>query len=301
MGKFVNPFTDIGFKIIFGSELSKGLLITFLNEMLKGEYEIVDFVYLDKEDHGSNVRDRGIVYDLYCRTSDNCHIIIEMQNRWHKNFLDRTLHYVCRSISRQSQQQQARHDETDAQEPKDYYDRYKLSAVYGVFLMNFREYGLEKKFRTDTVVADQDTGRAINTNFRQIYLQFPCFTKELEECETLFEKMIYTLKNMHKWDRMPEALKEQVFQRLAELAEVANLSEENQIAYDRALDSYNVDQQVHYDDYMEGMEDGLEKGRREGKKEGIRKVAFQMLKDGLSLDVISRYTGLSAQELALMN
>ena len=50
MGKFVNPFTDVGFKVIFGSELSKDLLIAFLNELLLGEHEIEDLSFLDKED-----------------------------------------------------------------------------------------------------------------------------------------------------------------------------------------------------------------------------------------------------------
>ena len=51
--------------------------------------------------------------------------------------------------------------------------------MYGIFLMNFKEDGLERKFRTDTVVSDRDSGRVVNRNFRQIYLQFPYFTKEL--------------------------------------------------------------------------------------------------------------------------
>ena len=34
--------------------------------------------------------------------------------------------------------------------------RYRLPAVYGVFLMNFKEDGLESKFRTDTVVSDRE-------------------------------------------------------------------------------------------------------------------------------------------------
>ena len=37
MSKYVNPFTDIGFKIIFGQPASKNLLITLLNELLAGE------------------------------------------------------------------------------------------------------------------------------------------------------------------------------------------------------------------------------------------------------------------------
>jgi hypothetical protein len=46
MGKFVNPFTDIGFKRIFGQEVSKPLLLDFLNNLLKGERKITDLTFL---------------------------------------------------------------------------------------------------------------------------------------------------------------------------------------------------------------------------------------------------------------
>ena len=89
MAHFVNPFTDIGFKIIFGQPASKELLITLLNELLAGEHHIEDLTFIDKEDNSDNVNDRGIIFDLYCLTSSGEYIIVEMQNRWHSNFLDR--------------------------------------------------------------------------------------------------------------------------------------------------------------------------------------------------------------------
>ncbi|MDY3267500.1 MAG: PD-(D/E)XK nuclease family transposase, partial [Phocaeicola sp.] len=100
-GHFVNPFTDIGFKIIFGQPASKELLITLLNELLKGEHVIENLIFLDKENHSDNIGDAGIIYDLYCVTSAGEYIIVEMQNRFHSHFLDRTLFYMCRAIARQ--------------------------------------------------------------------------------------------------------------------------------------------------------------------------------------------------------
>lgn len=311
MGKFVNPFTDIGFKVIVGSELSKDVLIQLLNAWLEGEHHIEDLVFLDKENHNDNIHDRGIVYDLYCRTSSGEHIIVEMQNRWHSCFLDRTLYYVCRSISRQQQLPPEHVDEMavgvspgDSEEacgtktnPRSFGKRYKLATVYGIFLMNFKESGLEEKFRTDAAVMDCETGRMVNSHLRQIYLQFPYFTKELSECETLCDKLMYTLKNMDKWDRMPGALKEQVFQRLEQLAAVANLSEADRIAYDKAVDAYRISRTVEADCYERGMQDGFDKGIKEGIKEGARNIALRMKKQGLSDEDIAGLTGLPLKEI----
>ena len=330
MSRFVNPFTDLGFKVIFGQPASKGLLITLLNELLAGEHHIEDLCFLDKEDHADNVHDKGIIYDLYCRTDSGEYIIVEMQNRWHSHFLDRTLYYVCRAVSRQIENPLPKHipipenrDENGMlvkEEFVPYGKRYQLSTVYGVFLMNFKEAGLEEKFRTDTVVSDKDSGAVVNPHFRQIYLQFPYFTKELADCNTLYDKLIYALKNMSNWNRMPDALKEQVFEHLARLVAVADLSEENRIAYDKALDRYRVNQIVEEDERRkneemrrkaaeEGMKEGLKEGIREGIKEGMEKgmekgeqkkqieIARKMREDGISIDIIIKYTGLQSSDI----
>ncbi len=297
MSRFVNPFTDIGFKVIFGQPASKKLLITLLNELLAGEHHIEDLCFLDKEDHADNISDKGIIYDLYCRTDSNEYIIVEMQNRWHSNFLDRTLYYVCRALGRLPElppPDKIRIPVKDDSETSGgivceasipYGARYKLNTVYGIFLMNFKESGLNKKFRTDVVLADRDTGEIVNPHLRQIYLQFPYFRKELAECETLYEKLMYALKNMNNWNRMPDALKEQVFKHLDQLAAVANLSEENRIAYDKAVDRYRVSRIVEEDI------------REEGIKKGKIETAIQMKNDGMPLSTIAKYTGLSIKEI----
>ena len=46
--RFINPFTDYGFKRIFGTELSKDLLIEFLNSLLP-EVHIEDLTFCNVE------------------------------------------------------------------------------------------------------------------------------------------------------------------------------------------------------------------------------------------------------------
>ena len=106
---------------------------------------------------------------------------------------------------------------------------------------------------------------------------------------------------MQYWDRMPDALKDQVFRRLDELAAVANLSEENRIAYDKALDRFRVNRIVEEDireaALEEGRKQGLEQGVRQGLKQAKMELALQMKRDGVSQDMICKYTGLSSGEV----
>ena len=88
---------------------------------------------------------------------------------------------------------------------------------------------------------------------------------------------------------MPDALKDQVFEHLARLAAVANLSEENRIAYDKALDRYRVSEIVN--------EDIREEGFKEGQKKKQFEIALQMKNSGMSTDMIAKFTGLQVEDI----
>lgn len=103
MGKFLNPFSDVGFKRIFGQEMSKPLLLDFLNNLLEGERRITDLRFLDKEQLPVSNDDRSLIYDIYCETSTGENIIVEMQNRPQAFFKQRTIYYAAGSIARQGE------------------------------------------------------------------------------------------------------------------------------------------------------------------------------------------------------
>ena len=58
----------------------------------------------------------------------------------------------------------------------------------------------------------------------------------------------------------------------------------------------------------EGFEDGIEKGRKEGREKGIEEgrtkkqldIAGAMLKDEIDIKYISKYTGLSEEQIAAL-
>ena len=73
--KFMNPYTDFGFKKLFGTESNKDFLISFLNALFQGRRTtIVDISYLNTEILGPYYGDRNSVFDVYCQTSDGGHV-----------------------------------------------------------------------------------------------------------------------------------------------------------------------------------------------------------------------------------
>ena len=266
MSKFINPFTDMGFKRIFGQELSKPLLIDFLNNLLTGERHIVDVQFLDKEQVGRFDEDRSPIYDVYCLTDSGEHIIVEMQNREQPHFRERTLYYSAEAIVRQGE--------------RGTMWNYDLKAVYLVAFTNFSFGELPGNFRIDVGLTDLSNGELFCDKLRLIYLQLPLFNKEADDCSNDFERWIYVLKNMETLNRLPWAAKDSVFQRLAEIAEVSALTKEERVKYDYALKRFRDTLNAMAGARMEGLAEGMEKGMEKGMAEGMEKGMAEGMEKG---------------------
>ena len=275
MARFINPFTDVGFKRIFGQEINKDLLIDFLNSLLVGEKHIKDIRFLDKEVLGGTIEDRSCIYDIYCTNEDGEQFIVEMQNRRQQNFRERALYYVSQAVVRQGERGASW--------------MFDLKAVYGVFFMNFRLDGLPDKLRTDVVLADRDSYELFSDKMRYVFLQLPSFNKDESECETDFERWIYVLKNMEVLERLPFKAKKAVFMKLEEIVDIASLSKEDRMKYDEAIKIYR--------DNLVTEAYARNEGRAEGRAEEKLDNARNAKRLGLSPDVTARITGLSLDEI----
>lgn len=99
--RYVNPYTDFGFKLLFGTPMNKELLISFLNALLHGEQEITDVTYLNAEQLGAGEWEREAVFDVYCETTRGEKIIVEMQKASQKYFKGRSVFSsVCSRLRR---------------------------------------------------------------------------------------------------------------------------------------------------------------------------------------------------------
>ena len=135
MPEFINPRVDWAFKRIFGSDDTKECLITFLNGVFEDEFVIKDVKHLKTEQTRHQKRERGVIFDVACETDDGRHIIVEMQKKEQRYFVDRALYYSAKAIVEQAQP-----GEWD----------FHLTPVYTVCFMDFiAETGIPCQFRTD--------------------------------------------------------------------------------------------------------------------------------------------------------
>lgn len=278
MGVFINPFTDIGFKRIFGQEFSKPLLLDFLNNLLVGERKIENITFLDKEMPRDIEGERSIIYDVLCETETGEKIIVEMQNQRQPFFKQRSIFYASEAISRQ------------ARKGREW--RFDIKAVYLIAFLNFTLDDIGTTFRTDVALLDMRTKEVFSDKIRLIYLQLPYFNKEADECENDFERWIYVLKNMETINRLPWTAKSAVFKRLEEIAEVRALTKEEQMQYDHALKVYRD----NYNTFQGAIEEGMKEGREKGRADKTKEIVQNMKKMGMSIEQIAQACGISVEE-----
>ncbi len=77
--KYLNRYTDFGFKKLFGEEASKDLLIDFLNQLLPNHHQIAMLRLKNTVQLNNTVQERTAIFDIYCQTDTGSQFIVEMQ------------------------------------------------------------------------------------------------------------------------------------------------------------------------------------------------------------------------------
>lgn len=284
--KYINPFTDYGFKKLFGEEPNKDLLLDFLNELLKEEQgNIIDLTYLKSEKLGTTALDRKAIFDLYCENDKGEKFIVELQKSKQNFFKDRTLYYSTFPI-----REQAKKADWD----------YELKAVYTIAILDFvfdEDKHEKHKYRYDVKLTDIETNKIFYDKLTFIYLEMPKFNKQLAQLETRFDKWLYIIKNLHKIKEIPEKLQESIFEKLFTTAEIAKFTPDQIQSYEDSLKYYRDLKNSLDTAREEGVEEGFEMGLEKGIEQGIINTAKNAIKQGLSDEVIMSITGLNAPQI----
>ncbi len=297
--RYINPYTDFGFKMLFGTEMNKELLISFINSLLSGKEVIRDLTYLNTEHLGTSEADRRAVFDVYCENERGEKILIEMQRGEQQFFKDRSLYYATFPIREQGE--------------KGEWD-YRLKAVYVIGILNFKfDSEDDNYFHHEVQLMDVCTKQVFYDKLTFIYLEMPKFNKSEDELVTMFDKWLFVLRNLSRLMARPAALQDRIFTRLFEAAEIAKFTKEQYEAYEESLKVYRDWQNTIVTAEQKGMAKGMEKGLAEGRAQGVAEGlakgiaegrmeqnianARSMKLAGLDYEIISQVTGFSKDEI----
>lgn len=279
---FINPFTDFGFKKLFGEEPHKDLLISFLNSLLPEKHQIQDLSYSKNEYQGVSSLDRKAVFDLNCISHSGERFIVELQRVKQTFFKDRSIYYSTFAV-----QEQAKRGEWN----------YRLEAIYTVGILDFLIDDPKDRVVYHAQLKDQDNDLFYDKlNF--IYLVLPRFNRPLSRDMTAQEKWLYVFRHLHELESMPAELYEEVFFHLfqiAQIAQIARFPPEERSFYEHSLKEYrdyqNGQDTAREEGRQEGMAEGLELGKQlgleEGELQGKQKAAQRMLAKGMNAEMVA--------------
>lgn len=269
-GRYLNPYTDFGFKKLFGEEASKDLLQDFLNELLPPQHRIATLSFQPGNRLPDTVEARSAVFDIFCQSASGERFIVEMQQAKQNYFKDRTVFYATFPIRDQAPQ-------------GDW--NFHLKAVYCIGILDFEfEPGSARKDVLTTVELKDQHNEVFYDKLTFLYFQMPNFTKTEVELVTHFDKWLYFLKHLATLEDIPAVLRETHFEKGFALAEVANLTPEERLNYERSLMVYRDLKNV----IDTARDEGREEGREEGRAETLEKIRQEMLAQGLDEATITR-------------
>src|SRR5574344_1635513 len=264
MSRYINPFTDFGFKKLFGTEINKDLLIDFLNTILPEEATISTLTYLPQERLGDGAFDRKAIFDVYCENERGEKFIVEMQKAYQTYFKDRSLYYATFPIREQA--------------PKGSAWDFQLQHVYVVALLNYdlpEAAFAEEGIHHDVGLLDKKTHRVFNDKLTFKYVEIAKFDKPLDKLETCYDKWLFVLKNLSRLERQPKKLRDKVFDRVFKEAEIAHFTPAELRHYEDSLKAFR--------DVKNCIDSAEEKGRAEGRAEGERAKAIEIAKQLLAM------------------
>ena len=298
VSKYINPFTDFGFKKIFGDPNSTELLKSLLNDILKfeGKDKIKEITFKNGELLPEVPEERKAIIDLMCEDEKGTQFIVELQKVSQEHFQSRALYYTSFPIQQQG--------------IKGGWN-FELTPVYFVGILNFEieRFKNRPEYLHHGKIIDIYSNEVMYDKLNMVYLEIPKLKKTKEELSSHLEWWMYVFQNLNLMNDIPKELQNDVIKNAFDKAEFATMPKNQQENYHKNLKTYrdllnSLDFAIksgHEDGLKEGMKQGIKKGKAEGKAEGIKeekiKIAQYLLKTNMKLDFISQTTGLSIEEI----
>lgn len=282
--KYADLLDDDVFKLVFGRESTKDVMIEFLNQVIP-DRKIVDLEFIDKEMHPAERDAKGVVYDMFCKTDSGARIIVEVQRRKQPFYPERAVYYSTFQIQRQV--------EAGA-------DAYDFLPVYVVNILDFKmdKHDVGTDIKTVYRLYEERSRRLLTDRVTFIFIELPRFMKTIDELDgNVLEGMYFCFKNMSVLDERPKVLTHQIFSKIFEVSELYNMDQDTR---DKVIHKMTTERdlrnQMAYA-RQEAIEEGLAEGLAKGRAQGRAEMATKLLAKGMSVEDIAEVTEMSIDEI----
>ncbi|MCP5054239.1 MAG: Rpn family recombination-promoting nuclease/putative transposase [bacterium] len=272
---YINPFTDFGFKKLFGQESGKEFLTEFLNSLLPSQHQIQQLTFGNTDRWSSNTRERDTIFNLHCETAEGHPFTVEIQKATGQSFKNRAVFYSTFPLREQAEKGEW---------------NFKMDPVYCIVLLDFTvdDERPEKNHISSVRLKDQ-YGQTFYEHLNYIFIEMPRFTRTEEQLESQLDKWLYFLEHLESFAEIPDMLSEDIFLKGFDIARIEHLNEKERAEYQRSLTLYRESRA----DSGASFEEGEEYGTITEKYN----IARRMKKRGADIEFIMEITHLSTREI----
>lgn len=274
--KYADLLDDDVFKLVFGQESSKDVMIEFLNQVID-DRNIVDLEFMDKEMKSMNRERKDSVYDMFCKTDDGSRIVVEVQRRKQGTYVERTIYYSTFQVRNQ----------VDSGS-----DDYAFCPVYVINILDFNidENRGNPEVKTVFRLYEEMSRTLLTDKLTFIFIELNKFRKGLDELDgNILDGMYFCLKNMARLKECPEVLTHDVFRKMFDISELINMDE---VTRSKVLLKMTTERDLR-NQMAYAKKEAIEEGRAEGRIE----IARRMLAAGMDAQQIAYLTMLEVSEV----
>lgn len=256
---------DKGFKIVLGRIGSEDVLRHLLNRLLGTS--IIRLEYRNTEHPGLTEEERSSRFDVYCEDENGRCFQVEMQNWSQKYFYKRAIYYSSLVLMDQVEKAQREFKETIGKDTGKRWD-YDFQPLYVVSFLNFKNWtsqnaqAKKNPYISTYRYVDIETGEELSNSTNLVFIDLHSFNKKEEECESLEDIWMYSIKNMHSLLVCPEKFKGTEIEDLYTKSELAKMTIEQRLKYEEDIMTRN--------DILNSISEQLEDARKEAKERGIK-------------------------------
>lgn len=266
----INPMIDFAFKFIFGSEENKDILIDFLNATLKSKQKIEDLRMLNPFNLKNYSDDKLSILDVKARLENGIYVNVEIQLVNQKDMKSRTLYYWSRMYAGQ------------LKEGEHYY---KLEKTITINIMNFVLLEETKKYHTTYHLKEDEEWFKLTDLIEIHMIEVPKIINSQRKLDDkLVEWLLFLEDPENKNMEVLQMKNPQIKKAMSVLEFISSDREARKLYEAREKDLRDRLGQIAY-------------AREEGEYKKALETSKRMIRDGMPLDVISKYTELTIEEL----
>jgi predicted transposase/invertase (TIGR01784 family) len=290
---YLDPKNDVTFRKVFGQH--PRVLTSFLNALLplSPNQQVVQIEYLPAELLPDTPELKNTIVDIRCRDAQGRQFLVEMQMLWSEHFESRVLYNACKSFSRQI----GKGNDYDLLAPV-----YSLNIVNQAFSNHPDEWYHHFRISHQSLPGNYISGMEF------VFVELPNFMPaNYSEKRVTLLWLRFFKEIINNTEMIPQELMEvpEIAEAVEALKETSYSREELE-KYDKYWDIVRTQRMFLKDalkkGWMQGVEEGKAEGKAEGKIEGEHqaslKIAKRLKENGLSVEEISKITGVSPDEIA---